>query len=213
MCDDHCNCAVGLAVFWGETACRLTPDGAAGAALGCSQKKPTQQARHRAQPRSNHQHEFNQSGYLPHYGAQLFAAGRCHGTAAGAAHLEDAGRPAGSGLAASALDARPAPELEAKALFEHLAQSHPGGIKEGLLRTFQRRVRNWRLSEGPEKEVFYTQDHKPGDVLAVDRTDMGSSGIIIEGKSQVLNLFHALLPYSNLEWVVRAHCGRTGDTM
>ena len=29
-----------------------------------------------------------------------------------------------------------APELEAKALFEHLAQVHPGGIKDGLLRTF-----------------------------------------------------------------------------
>ena len=34
-----------------------------------------------------------------------------------------------------------APELEAKALFEYLAQSDPGGIKDELLRTFQRRVR------------------------------------------------------------------------
>ena len=37
---------------------------------------------------------------------------------------------------------REAPELEAKALFEYLAQSHPGGIKDKLLRTFQRRVRS-----------------------------------------------------------------------
>ena len=43
-----------------------------------------------------------------------------------------------------------APELEAKALFEHLAQSQPGGMKEGLLRTFQRRVRSWRLAAGPD---------------------------------------------------------------
>ena len=67
---------------------------------------------------------------------------------------------------------RQAPELEAKALFEHLAQSHPGGVKDGLLRTFQRRVRSWRLVEGPEKEVFFTQDHKPGEELAVDWTDI-----------------------------------------
>lgn len=97
-----------------------------------------------------------------------------------------------------------APELEAKALFEHLAQSHPGGIKDGLLRTFQRRVRSWRLAEGPEKEVFFTQDHKPGEVLAVDWTDMGGLGIMIEGKVLVHKLFHAVLPYSNWEWAVRA---------
>ncbi len=97
-----------------------------------------------------------------------------------------------------------APELEAKSLFEYLAQSHPGGIKEGLLRTFQRRVRGWRLAEGPEKEVFFTQDHKPGDVLAVDWTDMGGLGIMIEGRVLAHKLFHAVLPYSNWELAVRA---------
>lgn len=100
---------------------------------------------------------------------------------------------------------REAPELEAKALFEYLAQSRPGGIKAGLLRTFQRRVRQWRLLEGPEKEVFFTQDHQPGEVLAVDWTDMGDLGIMIGGKVLAHKLFHAVLPYSNWEWAVRAH--------
>jgi len=104
---------------------------------------------------------------------------------------------------------RQAPELEAKALFEHLAQSHPGGIKEGLLRTFQRRVRSWRLLEGPEKEVFFTQDHKPGEELAVDWTDMGDVRVMIEGKVLAHKLFHAVLPYSNWEWAVRAHSEST----
>ena len=98
-----------------------------------------------------------------------------------------------------------APELEAKALFEHLAQNPPGGVKAGLLRTFQRRVKLWRVAEGPEKEVFFTQDHKPGEVLAVDWTDMGGVGITIEGKALAHKLFHAVLPYSNWEWAVRAH--------
>ena len=74
---------------------------------------------------------------------------------------------------------RRAPELEAKALFEHLAESSDGTVKPGLLRTFQRRVRRWRLAEGPEKEVFFTQDARPGATLAVDWTDMGSVGITI----------------------------------
>lgn len=104
---------------------------------------------------------------------------------------------------------REAPELEAKALFEYLAQSHPGGINDKLLRTFQRRVRGWRLAEGPEKEVFFTQDHKPGEELAVDWTDMGGVGIMIEGKVLAHKLFHAVLPYSNWEWAVRAHSEST----
>lgn len=104
---------------------------------------------------------------------------------------------------------REAPELEGKALFEYLAQSHPGGVKAGLLRTFQRRVRKWRLVEGPEKEVFFTQEHKPGEVLAVDWTVMDSLGIMIEGKALAHKLFHGVLPYSNWEWAVRAHSEST----
>jgi transposase len=100
---------------------------------------------------------------------------------------------------------REAPELEAKALFKHLGQGRSEELKPGLLRTFQRRVRSWRLEEGPEKEVFFTQDHKPGDTLAVDWTDMGSVGITIQGKVLAHKLFHAVLPYSNWEWAVRAH--------
>lgn len=99
---------------------------------------------------------------------------------------------------------RQAPELEAKALFEHLAASQPEPLKPGLLRTFQRRVKTWRLKEGPEKEVFFTQDAKPGETLAVDWTDMKPLGVTIQGKALDHKLFHAVLPYSNWEWAVRA---------
>ena len=89
---------------------------------------------------------------------------------------------------------RDAPELEAKALFEHLLAGSPGTVREKHLRTFQRRVRRWRLAEGPEREVFFTQDHNPGAVLAVDWTDMGGLGITIQGRALVHKLFHAVLP-------------------
>jgi transposase len=97
---------------------------------------------------------------------------------------------------------RQAPELEAKALFEHLAQEDQ--VKPSLLRTFQRRVKAWRLKEGPDKEVFFTQDVQPGEALAIDWTDMKPLGIMIQGKVLDHKLFHAVLPYSNWEWAVRA---------
>lgn len=99
---------------------------------------------------------------------------------------------------------RQAPELEAKALFEHLAAGRQDEVKPGLLRTFQRRVKAWRLKEGPAKEVFFTQEVKPGETLAVDWTDMKPLGITIQGRALEHKLFHAVLPYSNWEWAVRA---------
>jgi len=69
-----------------------------------------------------------------------------------------------------------APELQAKALLEHLAERPGGGIEEKVLRTFQRRVRQWRLEHGKEKEVFFSQEARPGAVLAVDWTDMRDLG-------------------------------------
>ena len=112
-----------------------------------------------------------------------------------------------------------APELEAKALFEYLVpaavvggppgKDAPGGLEEKHLRTFQRRVKDWRLANGPGKEVFFTQDHTPGKVLAMDWTDMGSAGITIGGRVLKHKLFHAVLPYSHWEWAVRAQSEST----
>jgi len=102
-----------------------------------------------------------------------------------------------------------APELEAKALFEHLMPGGAGAVEEKHLRTFQRRVRDWRLENGPGKEVFFTQDQTPGKVLAMDWTDMGGLGITIGGRALKHKLFHAVLPYSNWEWSVRARSEST----
>jgi hypothetical protein len=112
-----------------------------------------------------------------------------------------------------------APELEAKALFEYLVPAAVAGgppgmgvageLQEKHLRTFQRRVRDWRLENGPGKEVFFTQDHTPGKVLAMDWTDMGGVGITIGGRVMKHKLFHAVLPYSNWEWAVRAQSEST----
>lgn len=45
------------------------------------------------------------------------------------------------------------PELEAKTVFEYLCETYSGQYQEGQLRTFQRRVREWRALSGPEQDV------------------------------------------------------------
>ena len=93
-----------------------------------------------------------------------------------------------------------APELEAKALFEHLTELRPGIYQEGQVRTFQRRVRRWRAQEGPPKEVFFTQEHRPGEAMQTDFTWATKLGITIGGEPFPHMLCHPMLPYSNWEW-------------
>lgn len=57
------------------------------------------------------------------------------------------------------------PGLEAKTIFEDLQRRNPGKFEDGQLRTLQRRIKVWRASEGPPKEVFFTQVHRPGHNL------------------------------------------------
>src|SRR5204863_3950074 len=98
-----------------------------------------------------------------------------------------------------------APELEAKALFEHLRERHPQGLKEQHLRTFQRRVKLWRLQYGPDKEVFFSQEWEPGRALQLDWTNCNELAVTIGSAPFAHLLCHAVLPYSNWEWASVCH--------
>ena len=92
-----------------------------------------------------------------------------------------------------------APELEAKALFEHLMAT-TGRYVPGQLRTFQRRVRQWRARHGPDKEVFFSQVHIAGEALQTDFTHCTELGITIAGEAFPHLLCHCVLPHSNWGW-------------
>ncbi len=96
-----------------------------------------------------------------------------------------------------------APELEAKMLFEHLLAQAPGSVSPKHLRTFQRRVQQWRRQHGPDKEVFFPQDRTPGKAMQLDWTHAGELGITIQGRCYDHLLCHVVLPYSNWEWATR----------
>ena len=89
--------------------------------------------------------------------------------------------------------------LEAKTLFEHFQRLHPGQYADGQLRTFQRKVRQWRGLEGPTKEVFFAQEHHPGDLCESDFTYMHELGVTIGGLPFDHLVYHFALTYSNWE--------------
>ena len=55
-----------------------------------------------------------------------------------------------------------APKLMAITLLRKLQGDHPDRFPDGMLRTLQRHIRQWRALQGPSKEVFFPQEHTPG---------------------------------------------------
>lgn len=96
------------------------------------------------------------------------------------------------------------PGLEAKTLLEWLIEREGEGSSFNWkqLRTLQRRVRNWRATQGREQEVMFPQDIKPGRQSQSDYTYMNSLGICIAGEAFAHLLFHFMLPYSRWETVM-----------
>ena len=75
-----------------------------------------------------------------------------------------------------------APDLEAKTLFEHLCEHSPLLAQPKHLRSFQRKVKQWRLENGPDKEVFFTQDWEPGRAMQLDWTHAQELAVTIGGQ-------------------------------
>jgi hypothetical protein len=89
--------------------------------------------------------------------------------------------------------------LEAKALFEHLQRKYAGRFQDGQLRTFQRRIKDWRAREGPPREVMFPQRHVPGRLCQSDFTRMAALGVTIAGQPFPHMIYHFVLTYSNWE--------------
>jgi hypothetical protein len=95
---------------------------------------------------------------------------------------------------------RAASSLDAKTLFDDLVARKPGEFEPGQLRTLQRKVKQWRAKEGPEKEVFFAQNHRPGEAMQTDFTNCDELLVTILGVAFCHLLCHSVLPYSNWQW-------------
>ena len=92
-----------------------------------------------------------------------------------------------------------APGLEAKTIFERLLERPDGEFTEGQLRTLQRKIRRWRAEHGPQKEVMFPQEHRPGEYAQSDYTSMNDLRITIDGERFDHLVYHFVLPYSRWE--------------
>lgn len=92
-----------------------------------------------------------------------------------------------------------APGLEAVTIFELLRGRPELSFSDGQLRTLQRRIRRWRASQGPEREVMFAQEHRPGEYAQSDFTSMTELGICLGGEPLDHLVYHFVLPYSNWE--------------
>lgn len=92
-------------------------------------------------------------------------------------------------------------KVEAKSIFEYLQKKYPGKFQEGQVRTLQRKIKQWKIKNGPKKEVFFSQEHKPGFLGQVDFTNMNKIGITIQYQKFDHLLFHFVLTFSNWEFV------------
>jgi transposase InsO family protein len=92
-------------------------------------------------------------------------------------------------------------KLEAKTIFEELCRTKPGRFEVGQLRTLQRRVREWRAEHGPDKEVYFPQEHAPGRTGSIDFTHATELGVTIAGRLFVHMFFQLVLAYSGWRYV------------
>jgi hypothetical protein len=92
-----------------------------------------------------------------------------------------------------------APKLMAVTLLRKLQDDHPERFSDGMLRTLQRHIRHWRALEGPPKEVFFPQDHAPGQRGLSDFTAMGELRVTIASEPFAHILYHFVLAFSRWE--------------
>ena len=91
--------------------------------------------------------------------------------------------------------------LSANTILEWLDRQHPGRFKATQLRTLQRRIRDWRAINGPEREVYFPQIHPPGREAQVDFTRGHRLEVTIAGEHFRHLLFEFVLSFSGWRYV------------
>ena len=89
-----------------------------------------------------------------------------------------------------------APSLMGITVLEELQRRHPEGFDESVLRTLQRRVRQWRAQNGAEREIFFAQEHPPGRLGLSDFTVADELGVSVAGLALPHRLYQFALAHS-----------------
>jgi transposase InsO family protein len=93
-----------------------------------------------------------------------------------------------------------APGLRPIAIFEEMQRRHPE-LPEGVRRTMERRIRQWRALHGKDRDVIFRQVHEPGRMGLSDFTEMGDLAVRVAGVDLDHRLYHFRLACSGFEHV------------
>ena len=94
---------------------------------------------------------------------------------------------------------RAAPAVKPVTLLQELDRRFPGAFGDRVRRTLERRIRDWRAVEGPERIVIFPQTHAPGPLGLSDFTDAGDLGVIVADMVFPHRLYHFALAFSGFE--------------
>ena len=96
-------------------------------------------------------------------------------------------------------------KLQATAVLEWLDERHPGRFNASHLWTLRRRIRDWRALSGPDREVYFEQEHPPGREAQMDFTHCGELGVTIGGEPFEHLLFQFILSHSGWRYAEVAY--------
>lgn len=93
------------------------------------------------------------------------------------------------------------PTLTAITLLDYLQAKYMDEYPDSILRTLQRRVKQWRALHGPEKEVMFRQVHEVGRQALSDFTKLKRVHVTIAGQPFDHLLYHFRLAYSHWSFI------------
>jgi hypothetical protein len=99
------------------------------------------------------------------------------------------------------------PGLRPIAIFEEMQRRHPE-LPDGVRRTLERRIRQWRALKGQDRDVLFRQVQEPGRMGLSDFTEMGDLAVRISGVELDHRLYHFRLACSGFEHVHVTWAGR-----
>lgn len=92
--------------------------------------------------------------------------------------------------------------LQAVTLLRHLQGLHPLAFpNDRIRRTLERRVRQWRALNGPERDIIFRQTPEPGLMAQSDFTHAEELEVTIAGQPFAHLLYHFVMVYSRWEHV------------
>lgn len=101
------------------------------------------------------------------------------------------------------------PLLNGVTLLEELQRRYPGQYGTGVLRTLQRRIRQWRAVYGAERDVFFAQEHPPGRLGLSDFTVADDLAVVIDGAAFPHRLYQFTLAHSGWRHAVLVTSGES----